>query len=127
MGGRPGVNGADLFDMPFECPIDVILSPHHLYHGGLAYRQERWLTHARVPAALRNSREPVLVVDQRDAELRAARDLMVRPERQLFQNRHSAALGQRNGAALCSGSFCRTCAAASVLRGTQGTPTVLRI
>ena len=45
MGGRPGKNGADLFEMPFECPIDVILNPHNLYHRKFEYRQERFLGH----------------------------------------------------------------------------------
>jgi hypothetical protein len=68
MGGRPGKNGADLFHMPFECPIDIILNAHHLYHRKVAYRQERWLSHPRVPLAMQNSREAVLVVDRRDSD-----------------------------------------------------------
>ena len=78
MGGRPGRNGADLFSMPFECPIDVILNPHNLYHTGFAYRQARWLEHPRLPRAVRNSREGVLVVDARDEAALAYRAQMVR-------------------------------------------------
>jgi hypothetical protein len=79
MGGRPGVHGADLFHKPFECPIDVILNPHALYHSNFEYRQERFLSHRRVPIAIQNSREAVLVVDQRDVALAAYRNQMVRP------------------------------------------------
>ena len=78
MGGAPGAHGADLFSKPFECPIDVVLNPHTLYHRGFAYRQERWLMHPRLPAAVARSREPVLVLDQRDAAQIAARQRMVR-------------------------------------------------
>ena len=78
MGGRPGAHGADLFVKPFECPIDVVLNPHHLYHRAVPYRQARWLAAARLPAAVARSREPVLVLDQRDAAALRARDLMVR-------------------------------------------------
>ena len=78
MGGAPGIHGADLFQMPFECPIDVILNPHFLYHGNFQYRQERFLSHPRIPLAVQNSREPVLVLDQRDSVQMADRDRMVR-------------------------------------------------
>ena len=78
MGGRPGTHGADLFQKPFECPIDVLLSPQLLYDGRLAYRQARWLAHPRLAAAVAHSREPVLVIDQRDAAWLQARRRMVR-------------------------------------------------
>lgn len=96
MGGRPGRNGADLFAMPFECPIDVILNPHNLYHSGFPYRQERWLTHSRLPAAVRNSREGVLVVDARDEATRAYRQQMVRDNRP-FIVREPVHLGAGDG------------------------------
>lgn len=78
MGGRPGLHGADLFQMPFECPIDVILNPQALYNSKLSYRQERWLASPRLPAAVRNDREGVLVIDQRDEEALTLRARMVR-------------------------------------------------
>jgi hypothetical protein len=78
MGGLPGAHGADLFDKPFECPVDVVLNPAALYHSGVPYRQARWLAHPRLPAAVSRSREPVLVMDQRDAGAIAARQRMVR-------------------------------------------------
>jgi hypothetical protein len=77
MGGRPGRNGADLFSMPFECPIDVILNPHVLYHQKIEYRQERFLHDRRTPLAVQHSREPILVLDQRDTVAAAARQRMV--------------------------------------------------
>lgn len=78
MGGRPGKHGADLFVKPFECPIDVIFNPHHLYHRGAPYRQARWLDSPRLPAAVARSREPVLVLDHRDDAALFARERMVR-------------------------------------------------
>eukprot|EP00892_Ulva_mutabilis_P003418 jgi/Ulvmu1/1448/UM011_0178.1 len=77
MGGRPGLAGADLFVMPFECPIDVLLDAAALYRHGGAYRQERFLHHPRTTAALARSREPVQVVDGADAELMRVRQRMV--------------------------------------------------
>lgn len=78
MGGHPGEHGADLFSMPFECPIDVILNPHNLYHKGFQYRQERFLEHRRTPLALVHDREPVLVMDARDSVGIEHRQRMVR-------------------------------------------------
>ena len=78
MGGRPGAHGADLFEKPFECPIDVIFNPHPLYHRGAPYRQARWLDSPRLPAAVARSREPVLLIDQRDTAALLARERMVR-------------------------------------------------
>jgi hypothetical protein len=79
MGGRPGRSGADLFTKPFECPIDVILNPHALSHTKFQYRQQRWLQHKRLPVSMQRSREPVLVIDQRDSETIAHRGRMVCP------------------------------------------------
>lgn len=78
MGGHPGEHGADLFSMPFECPIDVILNPHNLYHKGFKYRQERFLKHRRTPLALMHDREPVLVMDAGDSLGMQHRQRMVR-------------------------------------------------
>lgn len=78
MGGRPGVSGADLYEMPFECPIDVIMEAAALYRHSGAYRQERFLQHPRTPGALARSREAVLVIDGRDTAQMQARQRMVR-------------------------------------------------
>lgn len=78
MGGRPGTSGADLFEMPFECPLDVLMDAAALYRHSGAYRQQRFLEHRRTPPALAQSREPVLVVDGGDEALMRERQRMVR-------------------------------------------------
>lgn len=78
MGGRPGTSGADLFEMPFECPLDVLMDAAALYRRSGEYRQQRFLDHRRTPPALTRSREPVLVIDGGDEALIRERQRMVR-------------------------------------------------
>jgi hypothetical protein len=101
MGGAPGAAGADLFTMPFECPIDVLLNAHALYHRGFPYRQERFLAHPRTPLALAHDREPVLVIPALDTAALAQRRRMVRSASCHTCVRRAASLHAGGTAAVC--------------------------